>query len=93
MARGRAQRRRRSYSKRYVGATAAQSVRAREVERERVQRMAEIDAAEKRAVEIGTPLSAAIAALLEDALRLARTLVLAPFRLAIALRRLTVAPA
>ena len=73
--------------KRFVGDTAAQSQRARRAQREKVERMAEIDTAERRAEELGVPISAIFAELVQDTLRLARTLVLAPLRIAQALRR------
>ncbi len=73
--------------KRFVGETAAQSQQARRNQREKVERMAEISAAERRATEIEVPVSAILAELVQDALRLARTLVLAPFRIAQAIRR------
>jgi hypothetical protein len=73
--------------KRFIGETAAQSGQAREAERKKVERMAEIDAAERRAVEIGTPVTAILAELLADTLRLARTLAWAPVRIAQAIRR------
>ncbi|BDG06612.1 translation initiation factor IF-2 [Anaeromyxobacter oryzae] len=73
--------------KRFIGGTAAQSQRARRAQRETVERMAEIDSAEHRAREIGVPVSAILAELVQDSLRLARTLLYAPFRIAQALRR------
>jgi hypothetical protein len=73
--------------KRFIGETAGQSGRAREEERERVERMAEVDAAIHRAEDVGVPVSAILAELVEDTLRLVRTLVAAPFRIAQALRR------
>lgn len=73
--------------KRFVGEAAGQSAAARGAERRKVGRMAEIDAAERRAEEVGTPVAAILAELVEDAVRLARTLAAAPFRIAAALRR------
>jgi hypothetical protein len=73
--------------KRFIGEGAAQSAKARAAERRKVERMAEIDAATHRADEVGTPIAAILAELVEDAVRLARTLVAAPFRIAAALRR------
>ena len=73
--------------KRFIGDSAAQSQRARRVQREKVGRMAEIDSAEHRAEELGVPISAILAELVQDSLKLARTLVYAPFRIAQALRR------
>jgi hypothetical protein len=49
--------------------------------------MAEIDSAERTVQELGTPVSAILAELVQDSLRLARTLVYAPFRIAQAMRR------
>jgi multidrug resistance efflux pump len=73
--------------KRFVGDNAAQSQRARRAQREKVERMAEIDSAERTVQELGTPVSAILAELVQDSLRLARTLVYAPFRIAQAMRR------
>jgi hypothetical protein len=73
--------------KRFVGEGADQSAKARRAERKKVERMAEVDAATRRAEEVGTPVSAILAELVQDAVRLARTLAAAPFRLAAALRR------
>jgi hypothetical protein len=67
--------------KRFVGDRAEQSQEARRVQREKVERMAEIASAERRAEEIGVPVSAILAELIQDTLHLARTLVVAPFRL------------
>lgn len=82
-----AQSRRGAPGKRFIGETAAQSELARRSERKKVARMAEVADAEQRAEEIGEPVSAILAELVEDALRLVRTLVAAPFRIANALRR------
>ncbi len=73
--------------KRFIGGTAAQSQRARRAQRAAVERMAEVDSAEQRARELGVPISAILAELVQDSLRLVRTLWLAPFRIAQALRR------
>lgn len=73
--------------KRFIGEGAEQSAKARRDERRKVERMAEIDAAERRAEEIGTPVAAILAELAADAVRLARSLALAPFRIVTALRR------
>jgi hypothetical protein len=73
--------------KRFVGQGAEQSAKARDDERRKVERMAEIDAATRRAKEIGTPISAVIAELVQDVVRLGYTLAAVPFRLAAALRR------
>ncbi len=45
----------------------------------------------RRAADVGMPLAVALAALVEDTFRFLRTLVVAPFRIAGALRRLVVA--
>jgi hypothetical protein len=72
----------------FIGDSAAvQSVTARRAERRKVERMAEIDAATRKAEELGTPVSAIVAELIQDATRLARTLALAPFRIAQAFMR------
>jgi hypothetical protein len=73
--------------KRFIGEAAEQSERARSEVRKKVERMAEIDAATHRAEEIGVPVSAILAELVQDTVRLARTLGAAPFRIAHALRR------
>ncbi len=73
--------------KQFIGGKADQSRAAREAERRRVERMAEIDRAHRVAEELGTPLSAILADLVQDAAKLARTLALAPFRVALALVR------
>lgn len=81
-----AQARRGAPGRRFIGDTAAQSLQARQAQRKRVERMAEIDGAERRAEALGEPISAILAELVEDAVRLVRTLVAAPFRIAQALR-------
>jgi hypothetical protein len=73
--------------KRYVGETATQSARAREGERKRVARMAEIDTAQRRAEAVGEPVSAILAELVQGLWDLAGTIASAPFRIAGALRR------
>jgi hypothetical protein len=73
--------------RRFVGEGAEQSAKARRDERERVGRMAEIDAAQRRADELGTPVSAILAELVQDSVDLGRSLVSAPFRIVAALRR------
>jgi hypothetical protein len=73
--------------RRFVGEGAEQSAKARREERKRVGRMAEIDAAHRRADDIGTPISAILAELAQDTVQLGRSLVLAPFRIVAALRR------
>lgn len=66
----------------FIGDSAArQSMDARQAQRRKVERMAEIDAATRNAEEIGTPVSAILAELVQDAAKLARSLVLAPFRI------------
>src|SRR5512138_2547932 len=82
-----AQLRRGAPGKRFIGETSRQSARARQAEREKVERMAEVDDARHRAEALGIPISAVVAELVQDAARLVRTLVLAPFRIAYALRR------
>ncbi len=79
-------RRRGAPGKRFVGDAGRQSAAAKLAERKRALRMAEVDAARRRAEEIGEPISAILAELVQDALRLARTLAAAPFRIALALR-------
>ncbi|HYG70484.1 MAG TPA: translation initiation factor IF-2 [Anaeromyxobacteraceae bacterium] len=72
--------------KRFIGGTAEQSAAARRSTRKKVGRMAEIDAAERRAAELGEPVSAIVAELIADALKLGRALAAAPFRIAAAVR-------
>jgi hypothetical protein len=69
------------------GASAQQSQAARQAQRRKVERMAEVDSATRRAEALGTPVSAVLAELIQDTVRLARTLALAPFRIAQALVR------
>jgi hypothetical protein len=73
--------------KRFIGEAATQSAGARREERKKVERMAEVAAARRRVEEIPTPVAAILAELVQDAVRLARTLVAAPFRIARALAR------
>jgi hypothetical protein len=73
--------------KRFIGEAAEQSQRARRAERQKVERMAEVDAAERRARAVRVPVSAILAEVVQDAFRLARSLFAAPFRIAQALRR------
>ncbi len=82
--------RRRAPGKRLAAAAVGQRERGREVEAPRVLRAAEAAPVAARAV-VGTPLAVAVAALVEDTLRLLRTLVAAPFRIAVALRHLALA--
>jgi hypothetical protein len=86
LSRQRAETRRRAPGKKFIGETQAQSAAAREAERRKVERMAEVDAALRRADEIGVPIVAVAAELVQDAVRIATTLASAPFRLALALR-------
>jgi hypothetical protein len=73
--------------KRFIGEGAEQSRGARLAERQKVERMAEVDSAKRVAEELGMPVSAILAELVQDSLRLARTLSLTPLRLAQALWR------
>ncbi len=72
-------------AKRFIGGTAEQSRAARQAERHKVERMAEVDEASHVAEEVGTPVSAILAELVQDSVRLAWTLARAPFRIAQAL--------
>lgn len=72
--------------KRFIGETSAQSTAARRATRKKVERMAEVDAAQRRAQELGEPVSAIVAELIADAVKLGRSLAVAPFRIAAALR-------
>jgi hypothetical protein len=74
-------------AKRFIGGTAQQSRAAHEAERRLVARMAEVDDARRVADELGTPLAAVVAELVQDAVRLVRSLALAPFRIGQALLR------
>jgi len=78
--------RRNAPGRRFVGDAREQSERARREERARVTRMAEIDRAVRRAASLTMPLTVVFAELVDDSVRLARTLVAAPFRIANALR-------
>lgn len=72
----------------FIGGSAAQqSMAARQAQRRKVERMAEIDSATRAADELGTPVSAIVAELVQDTAKLATTLLFAPFRLAHALVR------
>ncbi|MGC3998965.1 MAG: translation initiation factor IF-2 [Anaeromyxobacter sp.] len=73
--------------KKFIGDTAPQREAAKRDERERVERMAEVQAATRRAEELGVPVEAVLAELAQDFIRLLRSLSLAPFRLAQAWRR------
>lgn len=86
VARQQAQTRRGAPGKRFIGDRSAQSEAARLAQRKKVGRMAERDSALRRAERIGTPVTAILAELVEDAIRLARSLVAAPFRIFQALR-------
>jgi hypothetical protein len=74
-------------AKQFIGGSAEQSRAARQAERQKVERMVEVDHANHVAEELGTPVSAILAELVQDSLRLARTLATAPFRIAQALLR------
>jgi len=72
----------------FIGGSAAQqSMAARQAQRRKVERMAEIDSATRTADALGTPVSAIVAELVQDTAKLATTLLFAPFRLAQALVR------
>jgi hypothetical protein len=86
-ARQQAQARRGAPGKRFIGDRAAESAAARRAELATVERMAEIDSALRRADEVGEPVSAILAELVQDATRLLRSLLLAPLRIAVALRQ------
>src|SRR5689334_18384472 len=73
--------------KRFIGQAAEQSRRDHRAEIERAGRMAEVDGARHVAEETPIPVSAILAELVQDSLRLVRTLWLAPFRIARAIRR------
>lgn len=73
--------------KKFIGETAEQSRRDHRAEIERAERMAEVDGARRIAEQTPVPVSAILAELIQDSLRLARTLWLAPFRIAHAIRR------
>ena len=68
--------------KRFIGGSAEQSRAARQAERQKVERMVEVDHANHVAEELGTPISAILAELVQDTVKLARTFALAPFRIA-----------
>jgi hypothetical protein len=85
LARQQAERRRSAPGKRFIGERAGQSEAARLLERAKVGQMAERDAARRRAEALGEPIAAIVAELVEDAVRLVRSLVAAPFRIARAL--------
>jgi hypothetical protein len=72
--------------KRFIGETADQSATAKRTTRKKIERMAEVEAAQRRAEELGEPISAVFAELIADALKLGRTLATAPFRIAAAMR-------
>lgn len=79
--------RRNAPGKRFIGDTAGQSRADRKAQLERIEKMAEADAAARRAEALEEPLSAILATLVRDTLGLARTLAAAPFRLALAVLR------
>jgi hypothetical protein len=74
-------------AKQFIGGNADQSRAAKQAERHKVERMVEIDQAGHVAEEVGTPLSAIVAELVQDSLKLAWTMARAPFRIAQALVR------
>lgn len=86
-ARERAQVRRGAPGKRFVGEAAEQRRAAKRAELATVERMSEIDAALRRADDVGEPVSAILAELVQDAARLVRSLVAAPFRIVVAMRQ------
>jgi hypothetical protein len=85
VSRQQAELRRGAPGKRFVGERAGQSEAARLAVRKKVERMAERDAALRRARALGEPIAAIVAELVEDAVRLVRSLATAPFRIARAL--------
>ena len=87
LAKQEAARKRGAPGKRFIDETADQSLQARRVERQKVERMAEVDRAHRTVEEVGMPASAVVAELVQDVWRLARTLAVTPYRLYVALRR------
>lgn len=79
--------RRNAPGKRFIGEAAEQSRRARKQQVEHVERLAEVDRAVRIAEDTPVPVSAVLAELVQDTVRLARSLAAAPFRIAQALRR------
>jgi hypothetical protein len=73
--------------KKFIGEGAEQSYAAKQAERHKVARMAEVDSANRTAERIGVPVSAIVAELVQDTVKLAGTLVRAPYRIAAALIR------
>lgn len=68
--------------RRFIGDGAAQqSLDARQAQRRKVERMAEIDSATRRADALGTPISAVLAQLVQDSAKLVGTLLYAPLRI------------
>lgn len=68
--------------RRFIGdAAARQSLDARQAERRKVERMAEIDSATRTADELGTPISAVLAQLVQDSAKLVGVLLYAPIRI------------
>jgi hypothetical protein len=68
--------------RRFVGDANAQRERAVRAEREKVQRMAEVDHAQRTAERIGVPVIALVASIVQDAVHIAGVLVRLPFLLA-----------
>ncbi len=84
----RAEERRNAPGKAFVGATAAQSLADRRAQLARVEEMAErAAAAERRAEAAAVPLATLLLELAGDTLQLARTLLTAPLRIAVAVLR------
>ena len=73
--------------RRFVGDANAQRERAVGAERKKVQRMAEIDGAERTAERVGVPVIAMLADVAQSAVRVGSLLVRAPFMIARAFLR------
>jgi hypothetical protein len=84
----RAELRRSARGKTHIGDDTG-SAAARAAERAKVYRMQEIRHAEEESARLPEPLAAVVADLIADSLKLARTLVSLPFRIASALARAT----
>jgi hypothetical protein len=83
----RAERRRGAPGRRFVGDASGQRDRAVRAEREKVHRMAEVDAAQRTAERVGIPVIAMLADVAQSAARIGGLLVRAPYLLARAFLR------
>ncbi|HEY6101422.1 MAG TPA: translation initiation factor IF-2 [Anaeromyxobacter sp.] len=87
VARRQAEARRGAPGKRFIGERAEQGAAARRVELKKVARMAEAESAARREEAVARPVAEILAELIENTVRLVRTIAGAPLRIVLAIRQ------